>query len=152
MDKAICLGHNFKDMDPEFINNLFDSISHLDYVVMRNWRELPNMDYEHPDLDIMVSVADFEAMKLLVPEWVDLRNPTDGYLPHALAYKMILERRNLRNFYIPSPETYFLSLYYHAQVHKKSMMPYVKELRRAFFEWIRPVKCEDHGVGFYDTD
>lgn len=139
-------------MDTELVNNLFNSIKHLNYVVMRNWRELPNMDYDHPDLDIMVSVTDFQEMKLLVPEWVDLRNPTDGYLPENLAYKMLgNNRRVIRNFYVPEPEQYFLSLYYHAQVHKKSMMPYVKELRWAFFDWIRPVKCEDPGVGFYDS-
>ncbi len=138
-------------MDTELVNNLFNSIKHLNYVVLRNWRELPNMDYDHPDLDIMVSVQDFEEMKLLVPEWVDLRNPTDGYFPLEIAYKLLEERRDHRNFFIPSPQYYFLSLYYHAQVHKKTAMPYVKELRRAFLEWIKPVKCEDEGVGFYDT-
>lgn len=139
-------------MDAELVNNLFESIKHLNYVVMRNWRELPaQMDYEHPDLDIMVAVEDFEAMKLLVPEWVDLRNPTDGYLPIEIAYPILKERRAFRNFYVPSPQYYFLSLYYHAQVHKEAdRFLYSRELRRAFFEWIKPVKCEDDGVGFYD--
>lgn len=141
-------------MDPELVNNLFDSIMHLNYVVMRNWRELPNMDYDHPDLDIMVSVEDFEEMKLLVPEWVDLRTPVDGYLPHEMAHALLKEKREIRNFFIPNPEYYFLSLQYHALVHKAEdkFGQYRKELRRAFLEWIRPVKCEDPGVGFYDID
>lgn len=139
-------------MDPEFINNFFDSIKHLNYVVMRNWRELPNMDYDHPDLDIMVSVEHFEEMKLLCPEWVDLRNPTDGYFPVEIAYPLLKEKRDFRNFFIPSPQYYFLSLYYHTQIHKESTrFSYGNELRRAFLEWIKPVKCEDEGVGFYDT-
>lgn len=141
-------------MDAELVNNLFESIKHLDYVVMRNWRELPaEMDYDHPDLDIMVSVEHFEEMKLLCPDWVDLRTPTDGYFPLEIAYPLLKERRDFRNFFIPSPQYYFLSLYYHATVHKAEdkFGLYRKELRRAFLEWMKPVRCEDKGVGFYDT-
>lgn len=116
------------------------------YVVQRNWEG----NQDHPDLDLFVSDEDYEVVVLLTKElgYVDVRRPSDNYYPQYISDLLLVDKREWNGWKIPSPKAYFLSLYYHATVHK-SENKYQDELKRAFLEWIPPVKADDPGVGYY---
>lgn len=125
---------------------LAEILAPFDYVVQRNWIQDP----EHPDWDLFVSEEDYEPLKEAIrgiPD-VDLRSPSDGYYPKHICDLLLKDKREWEGFKIPSPEAYFLALYYHAVVHKE-VNKYDEELKRAFLEWIPPVKCIEEGVGYY---
>lgn len=150
MDKEVCMAANLPTMDK--LLQLRESIKHLDYVVMRNWHRLPDVIgiEGHEDLDLFVSEECREELSRVISEYdlVDLRSPRDRYYPDYINDLMLKDKRGFGGFNIPSAEAYFLSLYYHATIHKQSNQ-YDKELRRAFMEWLPPVICTDKGVGFY---
>jgi hypothetical protein len=126
----------------------FGRIHHLNYVVQRNFDGLP---YNLPlmdDLDLYVSNDDYDELRSQTEDFpvkVDIRTPGDGYYPFIIGDELLKDRRELRGIWIPSPEAYFISLYYHANVQGREEK-YRKELKRAFLEWIPPVEPEDKGV------
>ena len=128
------------------MKNLQDILNPFNYVVQRNWVQNP----EHPDWDLFVSNEDYEALKLATREIpnIDIRQPGDGYYPPYIESLLLVDKRNWIGFKIPSAKAYFLSLYYHATVHKAENK-YERELKYAFRDWIPPVVPEDPGVGYH---
>ena len=137
------------------LEQLANEIKHLNYVIQRNWEELPRT-YEmdgHGDLDIFVSDEDraelelkLEPYKAIIP--MDVRSPRDLYYPPYIA-EILLETRRLHGgFWVPSAEGYFLSLTYHAYIHKERN-GYESRLKKIFQEWIPATKCTDPGVGYF---
>ena len=129
---------------------LFKRIKDVNYVVQRGWREVVD------DLDLFVSEEDYELLEEIVgnsnlPYKVDIRHPSDGYYPPEISELLLEDRRfNVpRGCWIPSKKAYFLALFYHSQVHGREEK-YVKELKRAFLDWIPPTKPDDEGV-VYNT-
>lgn len=133
--------------------NLAELLQPYNYVVMRNWVGLPELDSEHPDLDIYVCEEQAEELRLACREypWIDIRSPKDNYFPEDIERKLLVGRRDYNGFFIPSAQAYFLSLYYHNAIHKNNDK-YKDELVRAFLEVYPPVKCIDEGVGYYVDD
>ena len=127
-------------------------IKHLNYVVQRNWQNLPH-SYSvdgHNDLDLFVSEADRAELEGIVglDDEVDIRSATDSYYPDEINEMLLENRRTHGGFFVPSKRSYFLSLYYHDIIHKQDN-PYKAELKRAFLDLYPAVKCIDDGVGFY---
>lgn len=114
----------------------------FDYVVLRNFENLPDsVEYgDHSDLDLLV--YDFNHWKEIFPEakaefplprvrfkvtiadtymFVDVRSIGDGYYP-ADFQQAILEHKewNPRGFWTPSPLYHRLALAYHVVHHKNS--------------------------------
>lgn len=131
---------------------LAGQIKHLDYVVQRNWFNLPgSCEWNgHEDLDLFVSDKDRPELEEILKyhDLVDCRSKSDGYYPPELSDLLLEEKRDFNGFNIPSKEAYFLSLYYHNAVHKNTD-PYKDELKRAFLDIFPPTKCTDNGVGYY---
>lgn len=131
---------------------LAKKIQHLNYVVQRNWQNLPASCVvgDHDDLDLFVSDEDRAELEEIIKDYplVDCRSKSDGYYPPVISDFIL--RRKLRHcgFYIPNGTAHFLSLYYHNLVHKEGD-PYKEELEKIFLEIELPTKCTDSGVGFY---
>jgi hypothetical protein len=126
----------------EILTTLNDAV---DYVVLRNFEQLPD-DLEvgpHTDVDLLVDdyheairVLNARPMSGLVPRWggrftvrlagndvvFDLRFVGDGYYDERWQ-RRLLERRRLRDggFYAPAVDDYLDSLAYHAVVHKRTV-------------------------------
>ena len=134
------------------LKNLASQIKHLNYVIQRNWKNLPNSMVvgEHDDLDLFVSEEDRSELELLIREQdkVDCRSEIDLYYPQEISDEMLIGRREYNGFWIPSAKAHFLSLYYHSKVHKAHDV-YGEIIEEAFLEWIPPTKCTDEGVGYY---
>lgn len=131
----------------EKVTELAEILAPYNYVVQRNWIQDP----EHPDWDLFVSEDDFYALRNAVQDIpdIDIRRPSDRYYPDYINDRLLDNKRITEDgFNIPNPEAYFLALYYHAVVHKE-VNKYHDELKRAFLEWIPPVKCVEEGVGYY---
>lgn len=119
------------------------------YVVLRNWENLPDSVElgDHSDLDLLV--YDFEHFKEIFPEakseypyprvrhkltvgeeyiFMDVRHLGDGYYP-ADFEKAVLDTRvwNENGFYTPNPVHFRLAVAYHA-VHHKNENTYQKHL------------------------
>lgn len=135
------------------MTNLAEFLEPYRYVVLRNWESLPDLHPLHPDLDIYVCEEQAEELRLACREmpWVDIRSPKDNYFPVEIENKLLLSRRPHNGFWIPSAQAYFLSLYYHVQVHKEKNKRglYEDDLRKAFLEIYPPIKSTDEGVGYY---
>jgi len=132
--------------------NFFERIADLNYVVQRGFDGLPDNLELQADLDLFCDVKDVKLLEevvqnALIPIKVDIRYKGDGYYPDYICDKLLEETRELRGVRIPSAEAYFLALFYHSQVHGREQK-YIKELKRAFLEWLPPVKPEDEGVKF----
>lgn len=110
-------------MTPDQIAILAESIKHLEYVVQRNWENLPySIGVEgHEDLDLFCSDEDRAELELLTHEYplVDVRSPMDDYYPEEIADMLLVTRFQYEEFFIPTPIAHFLALYYHNAVHKK---------------------------------
>jgi len=134
----------------ELVENIRKSLEPFDYVVQRNWEELPDLDPDHPDLDLFVSNEDYEEVLLLTKEfpWIDLRHPGDGYYPEDIEDMLLLSTEVYNGWKIPEPFIHFISLYYHNAVHKKDN-PYEDKLRQLFLEVYPPTEPDDKGVGYY---
>lgn len=138
-------------MDKQTIIELGQKISHLDYVVMRNWQRLPDKlgTEGHEDLDLFVSEKDRDELQSIIVKYdlVDLRSPRDNYYSESVQSYLLEERRVFNGFFIPNKRSYFLTLFYHANIHKKENV-YGKELKQAFVDAYGAVECVDKGVGF----
>ena len=124
------------------INQLFYVLnSTVNYVVLRNFEDLPEKfhNYEHNDIDFMTD--DFLRIPYITnggkspyndifPSIVKIgekkipfhfEHPRDGNYDEKWA-KDILKRRVLyQGFYVPSKEDYFYSLFYHAVFHQRDI-------------------------------
>ena len=137
------------------LEELADKIKHLEYVVLRNWEDLPNSlgTPGHEDLDLFVSEKDAGDLYDILSDFddfekVDVWKPSDKYLPEKLSIDMTKHVRMYNGFKIPEKLNSFLSLYYHASVHKEKNL-YEDKLKRMFLEIYPAVKCIDDGVGHY---
>lgn len=128
-----------------------EEIKDFNYVVQRNWEELPQGDTDHPDLDIFVSLDDFNAVDLISKnyQFIDVRTEGDGYYPPKIE-EMLLDGKTkcLKGYPIPNTFAHFMSLYYHNMVHKEDD-PYKEKLEGLFKELYGVTKCIDEGVGYY---
>lgn len=128
------------------------TINHLNYVVQRNWDNLPTSFVVdgHDDLDLYVSEEDREELEEIIGnrDDVDIRSPLDDYYPDSIQDRLLQDRRTFNGFWIPSKESHFLSLYYHNVVHKDNN-PYERVLKRLFLDIHSPRPCVDKGVGYY---
>lgn len=133
---------------------LASKIEHLNYIVQRNWENLPNLIEGHDDLDLLCADKDYDELVSFTRDWpykVDVRKVTDGYYPVALAYKAIQNCSLFNGFKIPTEKYAFLLLYYHDLYHKKDR-PYLGKLDKLFKEWIPPVEPQDRGVQIYGNN
>ena len=137
------------------LEHFFYKIRNYDYVVQRNFQNLPESYVvgAHDDLDLFCADEYKAAMLLIIsehPEFkIDVRSEKDKYYPQEIG-DMLLEKRKMigKYIYIPNSRGHFFSLYYHNAVHKKDN-PYGEKLKELFLETFHPVKCTDDGVGFY---
>ncbi len=112
----------------------------IDYVVLRNFDQLPDEFYaeKHGDIDLLVpSYEDISHITNAKPVFkqkyrvynnvvvsgknvlFDFRNIGDGYYDNAWQTDILSRRKlNDRNFYVPSDGDHFYSLLYHALVQK----------------------------------
>ena len=131
---------------------LFERVADLNYCVQRGFGGLPEGLELQADLDLFVDVKDLQLLEEVVQNAglsikVDIRYKGDGYYPDYICDKLLEGTRELRGMKIPSAEAYFLSLFYHSQVHGREQK-YSKELKRSFLEWIEPVEQLDKGVKY----
>lgn len=144
------------DITSETIKEFFEKVKDLDYVVQRNFEELPkSLGVEgHEDLDVLVSDEDVDAFYIHLASYptiqriTDVRTPSDGYYPKELAHFMLAERVDVMGIHVPSPIATFLGLYYHDNVHKEHPV-YAEKLRELFLIAFPPTKPADEGVGFF---
>lgn len=111
------------------------------YVILRNFEDLPEKfsSYEHNDIDVLtedflqfpyVANGGKSAFNDKFPDFVsisgknfplDVGYPDDGYYDKKWASD-ILKRKVLYNgFFVPSQEDYFYSLFYHSIFHQKQI-------------------------------
>ena len=139
------------------LKEFFKEIYEFEYVVMRNFENLPE-DYEvgnHKDLDIFCSDLAKTRMKeiaLKYPEIpIDIFSPEDDYYPEEIAETMLEDRATIRDVdttvYIPNSRAYFFSLFYHNSVHKENGT-YGKEREQLCLKPFRPIKLKEEGVGY----
>lgn len=133
--------------------NLAKDILKLEYVVQRNWENLPvSVEVDgHDDLDLFVSENDKDALLEILKKYpeihVDVRAPSDNYYPRDIALHLLENRRNTNGFWIPSLMMSFLAIYYHNLVHKQNN-PYGPRLERMFLKIFPAVKPNDPGIGY----
>ncbi|MCP4651129.1 MAG: hypothetical protein GY853_13770 [PVC group bacterium] len=145
---------------------MFKSIRCLEYVVIRNYENLPeSVEFgPHSDLDLLFAdkenVKEFIRItsavatkkegyrvqhKVMVGDnfiLCDLRVVGDDYFPYELASSMINNRVWYRHFTVPSEQDHYAGLLYHALIHKKRVSEdYMKRLGLK-----RP---KDKSVGFH---
>lgn len=133
---------------------LADKINKLNYIVQRNWENLPDLNEGHDDLDLLCDDKDYEELVSLTKDWpykVDVRKVSDGYYPLWLATSALTYKRLYKGFFIPNEQYSFLLLYYHNFYHKLSD-PYNGKLKELFRQWIPWVKPDDDGVKIYGTN
>lgn len=138
----------------ELLERLATEIRPLNYVVQRNWENLPD-DFRfdgHFDLDLFVSEEDKPALEKILLKYpeipVDVRSASDDYYPASIAEVFLTNRREYGGFWIPCAPAAFVAIYYHSVFHKKDN-PYADRLKKLFAEVFPPVKAKDPGVGFY---
>lgn len=139
------------------LREFFKEIEGFNYVVQRNWENLP-YDYEvagHQDLDLFATDEDKKKIEKILEKYpeipCDVRSPEDDYYPHDLNVLLLESRHGMGGVWIPSPLAGFLALYYHNLVHKQGS-PYEEKLGKMFKQMFPPVKCKDNGVGFYGNN
>lgn len=115
------------------------------YVVLRNWENLPNDISlgEHSDLDLLV--YDYQHFTELFPQaklqyplprvrtkiaignsyiYADIRHLGDNYYPEEFSQDILNTREwNERGFYTPDPIRHRVALAYHAVHHKGAIAP-----------------------------
>lgn len=145
---------------------MFESISGLIYVVIRNYENLPEKVElgSHSDLDLLFAdkenVKEFIRITNAVPTrnedyrvqhkvvldndfiLCDLRVVGDKYFPDKLAENMICNRVWNKHFCVPCEQDHYTGLLYHALIHKKR----VSEDYKARLNLKRP---KDKSVGFH---
>jgi hypothetical protein len=106
----------------------------VDYVVLRNFEELPDEHVmgPHSDIDFLVEDVDAyhraaailnkeQAAKTFVGHrdiYFDFRAVEDAYYDPEWCRRLLREKVMVRGFYAVSPHDYFFSLLYHGHVHK----------------------------------
>ena len=137
------------------IESFLKEIQDLNYVVQRNWNNLPgSMEVDgHTDLDLFCSDDDKPKIVEKILKYpqldIDVRSYEDNYYPEVLAHFILSERKRLKElFYVPNPQTHFAILYYHNLVHKNDN-PYGEKLGKLFLKMFPTVRCVDPGVGYY---
>ena len=108
------------------------------YCVLRNFDDFPNLDEEHPDIDLLVLNREEAALLLNAVRvhdsprvqykttingatvYLDLREVGDGYFDCKWQSRLLEDRQRCaeKGFFIPSETNHFFSLLYHAIVHK----------------------------------
>ena len=136
------------------LQDFFREIKDLNWVVQRNWQNLPG-SYEvigHSDLDLFSTDEDKQKIVEILKKYptipCDVRSLEDDYYPREIADRMLNNRIEMDGFYIPEPEVAFFALYYHNLVHK-SGNDYRFVLEDMFKKMFSPVKCKDGGVGYF---
>lgn len=139
------------------IRAFFEEIHGFDYVVQRNWDNLP-VDYAfdgHDDLDLFATDEDKRAIEVVLGRYpevrCDVRSPQDDYYPEDVSSMLLMGRMEKDGFWIPAPLPAFFALYYHNLIHKQGN-PYGKKLDDSFKAMFPPVRCKDAGVGFHGSD
>ena len=131
---------------------LAKSLEDLNYVVQRNWRNLPESMVvdNHDDLDLFCSERDRDKIEEIIKDQplIDVRSARDDYYPKDIGNALLQDTQEYGGFKIPNEVSYLLALQYHNYVHKEND-PYGGEIRRTFLKLFPPVKCKDEGVGFY---
>jgi hypothetical protein len=114
----------------------------MEYVVLRNFENLPNLLPGHDDIDLLVRSANgaayiTNAINTFPNESkrvhyrvrvagndvpFDFRYVGDNYMPRSMCEKILQNKiMDSRGFYRPSDKDYFWSLLYHGLVHKPSL-------------------------------
>lgn len=138
------------------LKSLAEDLSIFNYVVQRNWENLP-VSYVvdgHNDLDLFTTDMARAEIELIVRGHgipCDVRSPIDNYYPKYISDMLLEDSIEFNGFYIPTQKAAFFALYYHNAVHKTGD-PYGERLRKMFLKWIPPVRCADEGVEFHDLD
>lgn len=138
------------------MNEFFKKIRGLNYIVQRNWDNLPeSVEVDgHDDLDLFVSEEDRDELEAILKEnpemdkITDVRSARDNYYPGVINLELLRSTKTLNGVRIPNPKAHFNSLYYHNAVHKDDN-PYGEKLEELFLEMYPAIKCRDEGVGFY---
>lgn len=135
------------------LQNLLAELKNLNYVVQRNFENLPDSYIvgEHGDLDLFSTDTDKPKIEEIVRKYnipCDVRSAEDLYYPEEIGQRLLTSRKLVHNFWVPSTYAHFLSLFYHNAVHKQGN-PYGEKLKELFLELYPPVKCTDNGVGWY---
>lgn len=135
--------------------NFFEAIKDLNYVVQRNWDNLPeSCEVDgHNDIDLFVSETDRSKLEYIVEcfnlsNMVDIRSEKDCYYTIEIGAALLASYLMYNKIKIPVPVAHFLSLCYHSLVHKKDN-PYEKKLKEVFLDIYKPIQCIDKGVGYY---
>lgn len=139
------------------LREFFKEIEDFQYVVQRNWENLP-ADYVvdgHGDLDLFATDDDKRRIWSILQKYpeilCDVRSPEDDYYPAELSEMLLYNRIGMGGVWIPSPTVAFYALYYHNLVHKADN-PYKEKLDKMFKQMFYPVRCKDAGVGFYGNN
>jgi hypothetical protein len=170
--------HKLERMIYRPVAQLFEQLNehNILYVVLRNWEQLPDSVEvgPHSDLDLLVHPAHVAKLDELwstertFPEpfrvqrrvpvlgphgeqsflLTDVRTADDGYMPELWSHQLLAARQQHKMFYVLPPKEHFLSLLYHAVVHKGVMTAdYAAKLAAlatpAGIEWGSPA---DHGA------
>lgn len=124
------------------LEQLFDAIADVRYVVLRNYEEFETMGFlqNHPDIDFLCENRTQMVESLhLKPRRrkedgihyyveiagnrvsVDLRTVGDGYLDAAWEQEILQHRVGKDNYYVVQDTDYFYSLLYHVIVQKHTV-------------------------------
>lgn len=125
------------------LSDLFSTLNEtIDYVVLRNFEQMPDRYFEgdHGDIDILVRDKN-EAVHILNANalflWkfrvhyylnidfrairFDVRFVGDGYYDASWQEHILANRILVNGLYVPSPDDFKYSLLYHALIHKRSI-------------------------------
>ncbi len=146
-------------MEPrEFtIREFFKEIDGFNYVVQRNWDNLPNSYVvdNHDDLDLFSTNEDKKKIQEVLEKYpeihCDVRSPEDDYYPWELGEFLLMNKVKGDGFWKPNDFNAFHALYYHNLIHKQGS-PYEEKLNKMFKELFPPIRCKDKGVGFYGVN
>lgn len=145
----------------------------VEYLVLRNWENLPDKadTGAHSDLDLLTSepgrVIDLLSLQKMQPEewrvqykltfddgrftYVDLRRTGDDYYPLEFEKDMLKGRElHEKGFFIPNEDDHFVSLLYHALVHKPSVSRDYKHKLIEKMIGVRIIRPKDASVYYND--
>jgi len=120
--------------------------STINYVILRNFEDLPTnfLSYENNDIDILtddflqipyIANGGKSAFNNKFPPLVkisgkaislDVGYPDDGYYDKKWSSDILKRKELYHGFFVPSKEDYFYSLFYHAVFHQKKISPQYK--------------------------
>lgn len=144
----------------QLLDQLAKELSRFNYIVQRNWENLPDsiVVNGHEDLDLFTTDQDKWDLQQVIKPFqehikIDVRSPEDDYYPEVLANSLLFKENQTEygGFRVPVPLIAFLTLYYHSLVHKENN-PYKAKLDAIFKGLYPPIKAKDDGVGFYGNN